>query len=131
MRRLAHHRTSYPPLLASPALPRPPATQTLLLQNKFDWGEYAQDGRLLLRCARACCRAAPGGCGVWRPRQQAGEWGSPAPPAPHHTAPAPCVPASRSYGPCQFPTLGLIVQRAWEIQAHIPEDFWYIQARPD
>ena len=24
--------------------------QTLLLQNKFDWGEYAQDGRILLRC---------------------------------------------------------------------------------
>ncbi|DBB17906.1 hypothetical protein WJX82_005956 [Trebouxia sp. C0006] len=32
-----------------------------------------------------------------------------------------------SYGPCQFPTLGLIVQRAWEIQAHMPEDFWHIQ----
>lgn len=32
-----------------------------------------------------------------------------------------------SYGPCQFPTLGLIVQRAWEIQAHISEPFWYIQ----
>ncbi|KAL3140647.1 hypothetical protein ABBQ32_005213 [Trebouxia sp. C0010 RCD-2024] len=32
-----------------------------------------------------------------------------------------------SYGPCQFPTLGLIVQRAWEIQAHVPEDFWHIQ----
>ncbi|KAK9812774.1 hypothetical protein WJX72_003468 [[Myrmecia] bisecta] len=31
-----------------------------------------------------------------------------------------------SYGPCQFPTLGLIVQRAWEIQAHISEPFWYI-----
>lgn len=31
-----------------------------------------------------------------------------------------------SYGPCQFPTLGLIVQRAWEIQSHIPEPFWYI-----
>lgn len=29
-----------------------------------------------------------------------------------------------SYGPCQFPTLGLIVQREWEIQAHVPEDFW-------
>jgi DNA topoisomerase-3 len=29
-----------------------------------------------------------------------------------------------SYGPCQFPTLGLIVQREWEIQAHIPEAFW-------
>ncbi|KAI3430642.1 hypothetical protein D9Q98_005235 [Chlorella vulgaris] len=55
--------------------------QTLLLQNKFDWGEHTgEGGRLLL-----------------------------------------------SYGPCQFPTLGLIVQRWWEIQAHIPEHFWYIQ----
>ncbi|KAI7839931.1 hypothetical protein COHA_006325 [Chlorella ohadii] len=54
--------------------------QTLLLQNKFDWSEYAQDGRVML-----------------------------------------------SYGPCQFPTLGLIVQRAWEIQAHVSENFWYIQ----
>ncbi|GAX84927.1 hypothetical protein CEUSTIGMA_g12348.t1 [Chlamydomonas eustigma] len=31
-----------------------------------------------------------------------------------------------SYGPCQFPTLGLIVQRAWEIQSHVSEPFWYI-----
>ncbi|PSC67305.1 DNA topoisomerase 3-alpha [Micractinium conductrix] len=54
--------------------------QTLLLQNKFQWGEYANaEGRVLL-----------------------------------------------SYGPCQFPTLGLIVQRAWEIQAHVSEPFWYI-----
>ncbi|WIA41751.1 hypothetical protein OEZ86_009091 [Tetradesmus obliquus] len=38
-----------------------------------------------------------------------------------------------SYGPCQFPTLGIIVQRAWEIQSHIPEPFWYIAVsyRPD
>ena len=31
-----------------------------------------------------------------------------------------------SYGPCQFPTLGLIVQREWEIQSHIFEAFWTI-----
>eukprot|EP00775_Hariotina_reticulata_P013627 gene13627-13753_t len=31
-----------------------------------------------------------------------------------------------SYGPCQFPTLGLIVQRAWEIQSHVAEPFWLI-----
>lgn len=31
-----------------------------------------------------------------------------------------------SYGPCQFPTLGLIVQREWEIQSHIFETFWTI-----
>ena len=31
-----------------------------------------------------------------------------------------------SYGPCQFPTLGFIVQRAWEIYAHVPETFWSI-----
>eukprot|EP00884_Botryococcus_braunii_P013362 jgi/Botrbrau1/22026/Bobra.0024s0040.1 len=31
-----------------------------------------------------------------------------------------------SYGPCQFPTLGLIVQRAWDIRAHVAEAFWFI-----
>ncbi|KAF8089502.1 hypothetical protein N665_0503s0003 [Sinapis alba] len=31
-----------------------------------------------------------------------------------------------SYGPCQFPTLGFIVERYWEIQAHEPEEFWTI-----
>ncbi|XBH57880.1 DNA topoisomerase 3-alpha [Aegilops tauschii subsp. strangulata] len=31
-----------------------------------------------------------------------------------------------SYGPCQFPTLGFIVERFWEIQAHEPEEFWTI-----
>ncbi|KAI3899021.1 hypothetical protein MKW92_017743 [Papaver armeniacum] len=31
-----------------------------------------------------------------------------------------------SYGPCQFPTLGFIVERYWEIQAHEPEEFWMI-----
>jgi DNA topoisomerase-3 len=31
-----------------------------------------------------------------------------------------------SYGPCQFPTLGFIVQRAWEAAAHTAEAFWRI-----
>ena len=36
--------------------------QTLLLQNKFDWGEYAPDGRIMIRCGAAavllcCCTA--------------------------------------------------------------------------
>ncbi|CAJ2641484.1 unnamed protein product [Trifolium pratense] len=31
-----------------------------------------------------------------------------------------------SYGPCQFPTLGFVVERYWEIQAHEPENFWSI-----
>ncbi|RAL51559.1 hypothetical protein DM860_011061 [Cuscuta australis] len=31
-----------------------------------------------------------------------------------------------SYGPCQFPTLGFVVERYWEIQAHEPEEFWAI-----
>ncbi|XP_047970026.1 DNA topoisomerase 3-alpha isoform X1 [Salvia hispanica] len=31
-----------------------------------------------------------------------------------------------SYGPCQFPTLGFVVERFWEIQAHQPEEFWTI-----
>lgn len=32
-----------------------------------------------------------------------------------------------SYGPCQFPTLGLIVRRAWEARAHVAEGFWSLQ----
>ncbi|CAL9188554.1 DNA topoisomerase 3-alpha-like isoform X2 [Musa acuminata AAA Group] len=31
-----------------------------------------------------------------------------------------------SYGPCQFPTLGFIVERYWEIQSHEAEEFWTI-----
>ncbi|CAM6099776.1 unnamed protein product [Calypogeia fissa] len=31
-----------------------------------------------------------------------------------------------SYGPCQFPTLGFVVERYWQVQAHIPEEFWTI-----
>ena len=32
-----------------------------------------------------------------------------------------------SYGPCQFPTLGFIVERYQAIQRFIPEDFWFIK----
>ena len=31
-----------------------------------------------------------------------------------------------SYGPCQFPTLGFVVERWNRIQAFVPEDFWGI-----
>jgi len=31
-----------------------------------------------------------------------------------------------SYGPCQFPTLGFVVERWARIETFIPEDFWYI-----
>ncbi|XP_014523288.1 DNA topoisomerase 3-alpha isoform X1 [Vigna radiata var. radiata] len=36
-----------------------------------------------------------------------------------------------SYGPCQFPTLGFVVERYWEIQAHEPEEFWSINCAHD
>lgn len=31
-----------------------------------------------------------------------------------------------SYGPCQFPTLGFVVERYLKIQNFVPEDFWSI-----
>ncbi|EFA75716.1 DNA topoisomerase III [Heterostelium album PN500] len=31
-----------------------------------------------------------------------------------------------SYGPCQFPTLGFVVERALRIERFVPEDFWVI-----
>ncbi|KAH7341007.1 DNA topoisomerase [Rhizoctonia solani] len=31
-----------------------------------------------------------------------------------------------SYGPCQFPTLGFVVSRYEQVQAFIPEPFWFI-----
>ena len=31
-----------------------------------------------------------------------------------------------SYGPCQFPTLGFVVERWARIETFRPEDFWYI-----
>ncbi|KAF3772571.1 DNA topoisomerase 3-alpha [Nymphaea thermarum] len=36
-----------------------------------------------------------------------------------------------SYGPCQFPTLGFVVERFWEIQSHEPEEFWAINCSHD
>jgi len=32
-----------------------------------------------------------------------------------------------SYGPCQFPTLGFVVERWARIETFIPEDFWFIE----
>lgn len=31
-----------------------------------------------------------------------------------------------SYGPCQFPTLGFVVERWARIETFVPEDFWYL-----
>ncbi|KAF8639574.1 hypothetical protein AX17_001476 [Amanita inopinata Kibby_2008] len=31
-----------------------------------------------------------------------------------------------SYGPCQFPTLGFVVQRYNQVRSFVPEPFWYI-----
>jgi len=101
--------------------------QTLLLQNKFDWSEYAQDGRVMLRWVAAEAAAGVVAIPPWAPQPctASSGWRLLA----SLTALATFPPPPRcSYGPCQFPTLGLIVQRAWEIQAHVSEDFWYIQA---
>ncbi|KAL8159182.1 hypothetical protein V2J09_000719 [Rumex salicifolius] len=32
-----------------------------------------------------------------------------------------------SYGPCQFPTLGFVVERYWERESHEQEEFWSIK----
>eukprot|EP01125_Pyxidicula_operculata_P019709 TRINITY_DN7166_c1_g1_i2.p1 TRINITY_DN7166_c1_g1~~TRINITY_DN7166_c1_g1_i2.p1 ORF type:complete len:1024 (+),score=145.16 TRINITY_DN7166_c1_g1_i2:47-3118(+) len=34
-----------------------------------------------------------------------------------------------SYGPCQFPTLGFVVDRFWQAKCHVPEDFYEIRCR--
>ncbi|KAG1812148.1 DNA topoisomerase [Suillus subaureus] len=36
-----------------------------------------------------------------------------------------------SYGPCQFPTLGFVVQRYNQVKSFVPEDFWYISFSVD
>ncbi|KAG2148661.1 DNA topoisomerase [Suillus bovinus] len=36
-----------------------------------------------------------------------------------------------SYGPCQFPTLGFVVQRYNQVKSFVPEDFWYINFSVD
>lgn len=33
---------------------------------------------------------------------------------------------SSDLGPCQFPTLGFVVQRYNQVKAFVPETFWYI-----
>ena len=32
-----------------------------------------------------------------------------------------------SYGPCQFPTLGFVVERWARMETFVPEDFWYLE----
>ena len=34
-----------------------------------------------------------------------------------------------SYGPCQFPTLGFIVERHQQIQGFVEETFWKIELK--
>lgn len=34
-----------------------------------------------------------------------------------------------SYGPCQFPTLGFVVERWARIETFIPEEFWFLEMR--
>ena len=34
-----------------------------------------------------------------------------------------------SYGPCQFPTLGFVVDHYRRVQAFVPEPFWFIDLR--
>jgi len=31
-----------------------------------------------------------------------------------------------SFGPCQFPTLGFVVERSWAVESFLPEEFWTI-----
>lgn len=38
------------------------------------------------------------------------------------------LPLRQCAGPCQFPTLGFVVEQYEKIQAFEPEDFWYIYA---
>lgn len=46
-------------------------------------------------------------------------------PLPPGTHPGAC-PQLLSYGACQFPTLGFVVDRYWERESFQPETFWSI-----
>ena len=34
-----------------------------------------------------------------------------------------------SYGPCQFPTLNFVVERAEKIRKFVPEEFYYLELK--
>ena len=36
-----------------------------------------------------------------------------------------------SWGPCQFATLGFVVDRAWKIERFVAEDFWSVSMALD
>lgn len=76
--------------------------QTLMLQDKFDWDAIDDAGN--------------GNDENFNPQQQ------------RFNSNGGSSSSSKliSYGPCQFPTLGLIVSRCWEARAHVPESFWYL-----
>jgi DNA topoisomerase-3 len=87
--------------------------QTLLLQEKFDFGAGAGGGG-----------GGGGFGGGGHNHHHHHPHGSN---ANQHPSAASSAGPILSYGPCQFPTLGLIVQREWEIQSHVPEPFWTVR----